>query len=175
MKSIYIGMVLLASSLLSYGQVTYERLLNADDEPEHWLSYSGAYHSRRFSNLDQINRRERQGSRAEMGLPVRVTGEVSGHSARGGWRDVSDATAQRHLRSGRPDRTDILDLHTQPTQKGQRLLRPGEPRPGDPRRHTVHGHRRRPSHGLRLENRCGEVGCGGWPIPPAVTRLPWPR
>ena len=38
------------------GQVSYSRLLNADDEPEAWLTYSGNYKSERFSRLDQINK-----------------------------------------------------------------------------------------------------------------------
>ncbi len=36
--------------------VTSERLLNADQEPENWLMYSGQYNSQRFSRLDQVNR-----------------------------------------------------------------------------------------------------------------------
>ena len=36
--------------------VTYERLLNADREPENWLMYSGQYDSQRHSELDQVNR-----------------------------------------------------------------------------------------------------------------------
>ncbi len=38
-------------------QITYERILNADDEPQNWLTYNGGYSSQRFSELDQINRR----------------------------------------------------------------------------------------------------------------------
>ena len=30
---------------LALGQVTYERILNADKEPENWLTYSGNYSS----------------------------------------------------------------------------------------------------------------------------------
>ena len=36
--------------------VTAERLVNADQEPENWLTYSGGYHSQRYSSLEQINR-----------------------------------------------------------------------------------------------------------------------
>ncbi len=36
--------------------VTSERLLNADQEPENWLMYSGEYNSQRYSRLDQVNR-----------------------------------------------------------------------------------------------------------------------
>ncbi len=36
--------------------VTAERLVNADQEPENWLTYSGGYYSQRYSTLDQIDR-----------------------------------------------------------------------------------------------------------------------
>jgi glucose dehydrogenase len=38
------------------GQITYDRLRNADAEPQNWLTYSGSYKSWRYSSLDQINR-----------------------------------------------------------------------------------------------------------------------
>src|SRR5947209_151269 len=37
-------------------QVTYERLLHADREPQNWLTYSGSYSGIRYSPLNQINR-----------------------------------------------------------------------------------------------------------------------
>jgi alcohol dehydrogenase (cytochrome c) len=50
---------LLLSTLLAVGllpaQVTYDRLLHADKEPQNWLTYSGAYDGNRFSPLSQIN------------------------------------------------------------------------------------------------------------------------
>src|SRR3982751_4567988 len=36
--------------------VTYERILNARDEPQNWLTYYGAYDGQRYSPLDQINK-----------------------------------------------------------------------------------------------------------------------
>jgi alcohol dehydrogenase (cytochrome c) len=36
------------------GQVTFDRLLHADREPQNWLTYSGAYNSNRYSALDQV-------------------------------------------------------------------------------------------------------------------------
>ena len=39
----------------SFSPVTWERLLNAADEPENWLLYSGTLDSQRFSRLDQIH------------------------------------------------------------------------------------------------------------------------
>ncbi len=35
-------------------QVTFERLLNAADEPQNWLTYSGNYDSNRHTPLEQI-------------------------------------------------------------------------------------------------------------------------
>jgi alcohol dehydrogenase (cytochrome c) len=37
-------------------QVTYERMLRADREPQNWLTYGGDYASRRYSSLSQITR-----------------------------------------------------------------------------------------------------------------------
>jgi len=37
-------------------QITYERIRDAANEPESWLTYSGSYYSQRFSTLDQINK-----------------------------------------------------------------------------------------------------------------------
>ena len=48
---------LLLVALLPSGtaaQVSFERLLRADEEPENWLTYSGTYSSNRHSRLDQI-------------------------------------------------------------------------------------------------------------------------
>ena len=50
---------LLLATLLptaAVAQVTFERLLNAADEPHNWLTYSGSYSSNRHTKLDQIRR-----------------------------------------------------------------------------------------------------------------------
>ncbi|MCH8265569.1 MAG: PQQ-dependent dehydrogenase, methanol/ethanol family, partial [Proteobacteria bacterium] len=39
----------------AFSPVTWERLVNAGDEPENWLMYSGTLDSQRYSKLDQIN------------------------------------------------------------------------------------------------------------------------
>ncbi|MFZ0298545.1 MAG: PQQ-dependent dehydrogenase, methanol/ethanol family [Candidatus Sulfotelmatobacter sp.] len=47
----------LACALLAsetHGQVTFDRLVNSQKEPQNWLTYSGDYSGRRFSSLDQI-------------------------------------------------------------------------------------------------------------------------
>ncbi len=43
-------------ALSAQAQVTYERLLAADKEPQNWLTYSGSYRGWRYSSLDQIHR-----------------------------------------------------------------------------------------------------------------------
>ena len=35
-------------------QVSYQRILNAADEPGNWLTYNGGYSSQRYSRLDQL-------------------------------------------------------------------------------------------------------------------------
>lgn len=39
----------------AFSPVTWERLVNAADEPENWLMYSGTLDSQRYSRLDEIN------------------------------------------------------------------------------------------------------------------------
>jgi alcohol dehydrogenase (cytochrome c) len=43
-------------TLSSFGQVPYERIRNAEREPNNWLTYSGNYASHHYSSLHQINR-----------------------------------------------------------------------------------------------------------------------
>jgi alcohol dehydrogenase (cytochrome c) len=51
---ILLPLVFVTGSLLA--QVTYDRLLHADHEPQNWLTYSGGYASQRYSTLTQVNR-----------------------------------------------------------------------------------------------------------------------
>jgi glucose dehydrogenase len=46
----------LAGSATVEAQVTFERILAADREPENWLSYSGTPFNQRYSLLDQVTR-----------------------------------------------------------------------------------------------------------------------
>ena len=50
-----LGLVALAASMPLEAQVTFERILNAEREPQNWLSYSGTVDNQRYSLLDQIN------------------------------------------------------------------------------------------------------------------------
>ncbi|MBS0420059.1 MAG: PQQ-dependent dehydrogenase, methanol/ethanol family [Proteobacteria bacterium] len=55
-RSRLLGMVLCAW-MSAHAQVSYERLVNAEREPENWLTYSGDYRGWRHSGLSQINTR----------------------------------------------------------------------------------------------------------------------
>ena len=54
-RAAILAATVLAARVVS-GQVPYERIQNADDEPESWLTYSGNYSSHRFSALDEITK-----------------------------------------------------------------------------------------------------------------------
>src|SRR5829696_5720931 len=54
----HVRMLLLLPLLLaaSSADVSYDRLLRADREPQNWLLYSGNYNGQRYSPLSQITR-----------------------------------------------------------------------------------------------------------------------
>src|SRR5215813_7997109 len=57
------GRMILAALLVaasSSGQVTFDRLLKAESEPQNWMTYSGSYKGWRYSKLDQLNRQNVQ-------------------------------------------------------------------------------------------------------------------
>src|ERR1700730_11977850 len=70
MKSIFL---LLAAALLSYGQVTYERIVEAELEPGNWLTYSGNYQGHGYSPLDQINTSNVAGLKVSWMYQIRTT------------------------------------------------------------------------------------------------------
>ena len=39
----------------AFSPITWERLVNAKDEPQNWLMYSGSLDAQRHSSLDQVN------------------------------------------------------------------------------------------------------------------------
>jgi alcohol dehydrogenase (cytochrome c) len=51
----FIITLLAATAATMPAQVTWDRLLHADREPQNWLTYSGTMASQRYSLLDQIN------------------------------------------------------------------------------------------------------------------------
>ncbi len=53
-RSLLVGLLLL-TAVCGEAQVSYQRLLGADHEPQNWLTYSGRYAGWRYSELEQIN------------------------------------------------------------------------------------------------------------------------
>ncbi len=60
----------------SQGQVTFERLVNADKEPQNWMTYSGSYSGQRFSKLDQINTTNAHNMAAKWVYQTAATGKL---------------------------------------------------------------------------------------------------
>jgi alcohol dehydrogenase (cytochrome c) len=55
LKKAFVILVGLVMATPCFGQVTVERLLRAEMEPQNWLTYSGTYSSHRYSALDEID------------------------------------------------------------------------------------------------------------------------
>ena len=53
MKMFALPLMLLTTVSLG-AQVSFDRLLQADREPQNWLTYSGTYLGQRYSQLTQI-------------------------------------------------------------------------------------------------------------------------
>ncbi|HUF76997.1 MAG TPA: hypothetical protein VMM35_12000, partial [Longimicrobiales bacterium] len=71
--SLRVAGVLLAPASAS-AQVTYERILGAESEPESWLTYNGTYSSQRYSRLEQITRSNVGDLELQWMLPNQVFG-----------------------------------------------------------------------------------------------------
>jgi len=54
MKRDFAAIVWLSCWMPLGAQVSYDRLLRADQEPRNWLTYAGSYKSWRYSPLDQV-------------------------------------------------------------------------------------------------------------------------
>lgn len=66
-----LAFLFIASSL--QGQVSYQRLLNAPQDPGNWLTYSGRYAGWRYSELSQINRENVKGLRLKWVYQMHTT------------------------------------------------------------------------------------------------------
>ena len=148
-----IAVVLLAAQSID-AQVSNARLLNATREPQNWLTYSGRYDSQRYSLLNRItpaNAKDLElkwvyqtfSTWAFEPTPLVVDGVMYLTS---GPNDVIALDAV----TGRPF---WIQVHA--IGRFQGVLRRRQSRGRDPRRHAVHGHRRRASD--RLDAVTGRV------------------
>lgn len=73
-KHVFIAALLCLQSVGASAQVPYDRILNAESEPENWLTYNGGYQSQRYSQLDQIT----PGNVADLKLQWTLQNQVFG-------------------------------------------------------------------------------------------------
>ena len=153
---------IMVASLQAQGQVTFDRLVRASQEPQNWLTYSGSYFSQRYTELAQITpenvrnlepawifqltSREPTSTRFEV-TPVVVDGVMYIV------QPPNDIVALDAV-TGRP----YLDLLVQSVASVAAVLRPGESRRRDSTGPSVHGHDRRPSGRGRCEDRKVALG-----------------
>jgi len=57
MRALSLALPCLLAGSFARGEVSFERILNAEREPQNWLSYSGTLSNQRYSRLDEINTR----------------------------------------------------------------------------------------------------------------------
>ena len=109
--SIRVGSMFLLLSAIAFGQgggrgpvnreanvtpVPFERILHAKQEPQNWLTYSGqAEPAPQRAHADHAG--ERQGSHAQVGVPIALAREARSHAAGGRRRYVHGSGHQRRL------------------------------------------------------------------------------
>ena len=159
--------------VLNAQQVTFDRILRAEQEPQNWLTYSGTYAASATARSTQITPANVknlelqwvfQAQSAEPtekfeATPLVVDGVMYTVSAPNDVVALDAATGRM-----------FWMYSLRPVAAGARLLRPRQPRPGDPRRHAVHGHDRRPSDRARREDRQADLGRGAVPSRKPATR-----
>ena len=155
-------LTLLASAALG-AQVTPDRLLHADREPQNWLSYSGNYAGHRYSPLSQINRTQRQEPPAEVVLPSALReeheqSEQDGEHAAGRGRHHVHRHRARGRGARRRHRAAVLEALASARSEGvlQRLR--SQQRHGDRRRHAVLGDGGLPPARHRRQDRPRDLG-----------------
>ena len=97
---------------------------------------------------------------------------VGGVAARGGRHHVPDPAAQRRARGGCKNRPDLLGLQASRRAGLQGVLRRQQSRPGDPRRHAVHGHARRTPRRRQCPQRPSPLEREGRRACPRILRQP---
>ena len=142
--------------------MSFDRLLRADHEPQNWLTYSGTFRASATASLTQITPdnvrnlepkwvfQARSLEKFEA-TPLVVDGIMYTVQAPNDIVALDAATGRMFWMYRVP-----------PVAAGAAVLRPRQSRPGDSRRHAVHGHDRRPSDRGRREERPADLGRRSW-------------
>ena len=165
--AIVAGSALAACVLLCAGgfagvaaQVPFERLVNADAEPDNWLTYSGNYASHRFSALDRIHR----GNVSDLKV-------IWAYQMSGGLIETTPVVVDGVMYvTEPPSNVSALDARTGapplalvrrcPCLDEEHRLSAREPWRRDPRRNPLRGYARRPPRGAGRRLGCGPLGGG---------------
>ena len=162
-------LVLLAAVSLQ-AQVTFDRILRAEREPQNWLSYSGTLFNQRYSPLTQITPANAKNLQLQWVWQARSLEkfEATALVVDGVLYTVqapNDVVALDAV-TGRV----VLDVFASAGARCANLLRPRESRARDPRRHALHGHDRRASARDRREERQLDLGHDGRELGSSATR-----
>jgi glucose dehydrogenase len=141
MKRIGILAVYVASFIAPlFGQVTPDRLLKAEQEPENWLTYSGGYQSHRYSALDEINRNNARKLKLKWVYPMSTLQKV----------ETTPLVVDGVMYVTQPPNdvialdpenwTAILVAYPQPARQDRHLLRPGKSGAGNTWQPLVYGY-----------------------------------
>ena len=141
--------------------ITWDRLLNADKDPNNWLMYHGSYKGWHYSALDQINKNNVKnlkvawihspstGKRGIQSFPLVADGILYYTSTTGQiW--ALDAASGAFIWS--------YKAKIDEERANIDVLQPVQPRRGHRLRQGLHGHGRRPPHRSGPEDRPGGVG-----------------
>jgi hypothetical protein len=116
-------------------QVTVDRLLQSDQEPQNWLTYSGNYKGWRHSPLKQITPANAKDLEMKWVFQADSTEKLEASPL------VVDGVMYVRSRE-RHCRTIRRSIFWMGSGSPDASLRPRQSRPGDSRQHVVHGHDR---------------------------------
>ncbi len=144
---------------LALGQVTYERILNADKEPGNWLTYSGNYSSHRYSPSGRDHAGQRRVPSSRLGLSDGRRRLARDVADRRRWHHVHHA-AVRHGDCPRwAHGANALELVAADAREASDArLSTDESRRRHPWRHALLRDARQSRRCARRELRCGAVG-----------------
>ena len=141
-----------------FGQVTFDRIMAADQEPQNWLTYSGTVLGQRYSRLNEITKDNVKNLEIQWiyqaaslekfeATPLVVNGILYTVQAPNDIIALDAATGRT-----------FWTLLLQPSPEGASLLRPRQSRTGHSRRHALHGHHRRAPRRGGCQERASALG-----------------
>ena len=156
MRLLCAGVLSAVMSAASYGQVPFERIVNADKEPGNWLTYSRDLLGHRYSPLNEIT------SENVANLKVKWAFQFPSEQERG----ISNRRGWRHVRyraklggcAGRAHGTPALELESRdPEELSQHRFWKSQPRTGGARQQTLRGNSGLLFGGAGFEKRGGAL------------------